>query len=75
MADVQMRKVRDEIIPDEEAHQNPVIYYPLQVIIRAEVVLKEKRKEIQHHFKFFPGFYTLAAQQFGCVLTLSTENS
>lgn len=45
MADVQMRKVRDEIIPDEEAHQNPVIYYPLQVIIRAEVVLKEKRKK------------------------------
>lgn len=45
MADVQMRKVRDEIIPDEEAHQNPVIYYPLQVIIRAEVVLKEKRRK------------------------------
>lgn len=45
MADVQMRKVRDEIISDEEAHQNPVIYYPLQVIIRAEVVLKEKRRK------------------------------
>lgn len=45
MADVEMRKVRDEIVAYKEAHENPVIYDPLQVIRRAEVVLREKKKE------------------------------
>lgn len=36
---VKMRKVRDEVVPHEEAHQNPVIYYLLQVIIGAQMML------------------------------------
>lgn len=42
VADVQVRKVRDEVVPHQEAHQNPVIDYPLQVVSGAQVVLKKR---------------------------------
>lgn len=29
MIDVQVRKMRDEVIPHQETHQNPVVYDPL----------------------------------------------
>lgn len=45
MVDVKIRKVRDEIVPHEEAHQDPVVYYPLQVIIRTKVILKKTNRQ------------------------------
>jgi len=39
--DVQVRKMRDEVIPHQEPHQNPVIYNPLQVILKRDLILVE----------------------------------
>lgn len=39
--DVQVRKMRDEVIPYQETHQNPVIYDPLQVVLKRDLILME----------------------------------
>lgn len=44
MINVKVREVRDKIISYKEAHQNPVIYYSLQIIIRTHATLKNSRK-------------------------------
>lgn len=42
MVDVEMRKMRDEVVSHEEAHEDPVIYYSLQVIFWTNVILKNQ---------------------------------
>ncbi len=39
--DVQVRKMRDEVIPHQKTHQNPVVYDPLQVVLKRDLILME----------------------------------
>ena len=41
MVDVQMRQVWNEVVAHQEAHQDPVIYYVLQVVLKGKLWLNK----------------------------------
>lgn len=45
LVNVQMRQMRDEIVPHQETHQDPVVYDPLQIVLERDLLLGERESE------------------------------
>ncbi len=78
--DVQVRKMRDEVIPHQKTHQNPVVYDPLQVVLKRDLILMEidefmTRLQVSILFTITVKICADHAIRETYILTLSSENS